>query len=235
VSLLSAPASAVNTGTSWAKPAGPVVGAVARRRPRVRPAPQWPRCRGMPRGGVPALPDPGNIPAESVGSRLGGLPSPHPGAACRHGPRRRWPGQGRPKAGPQDREAPLRRTASDAGSAAWPRQRPVRGRVQGPGRGAKGEAVPTPVSCPGKAGQRTASADRVFAFAWVAAAWWCRWCWCVGSLLASSWLAGGAAGSCSSLRLVLLRVARACQLRGECHAVGLGEASAVAGAGAKRW
>jgi hypothetical protein len=28
-------------------------------------------------------------------------------------------------------------------SADWPRQRPVRGRVQGPGRGAEGEAVPT--------------------------------------------------------------------------------------------
>ncbi len=71
----------------------------------------------------------------------GGVPSPHPGATCRHGPRRRRTGQGPPKAGPQDREAPLTRTPSGAVSAGWPRQRPVRGRVQGPGRGAEGEAV----------------------------------------------------------------------------------------------
>ena len=49
-------------------------------------------------------------------------------------------------------------TASAAGSAGWPRQRPVRGRVQGPGRGAAGEAVPTLVSWPGAAGQRDVSA-----------------------------------------------------------------------------
>src|SRR6266540_3069046 len=48
-----------------------------------------------------------------------------------------------------------------------------RGRAQGPGRGAEGEAVPGPVSCPGEAGQRTASADRVCAFARVAGACWC--------------------------------------------------------------
>ena len=67
-------------------------------------------------------------------------------------------GQGRPKAGPKDRAAPLTRPPSGVGSAGWPRQRPVRGRVQGPGRGAEGEAVPTPVSCPGVAGQRDVSA-----------------------------------------------------------------------------
>jgi len=105
---------------------------------------------GTPRRAAPAVSDAGcwitrNIPQESRRrSRPGGVPSPHPGAACHHGPRRRRPGQGRPKAGPEDREAPLMRAASAAGSAGWPRQRPVRGRVQGPGRGAEGEAVPTP-------------------------------------------------------------------------------------------
>jgi hypothetical protein len=51
-------------------------------------------------------------------------------------------GQGRPQAGPQDREAPLTRPAGAVGLAGRSRQRPVRGRVQGPGRGAAGEAVP---------------------------------------------------------------------------------------------
>jgi hypothetical protein len=44
------------------------------------------------------------------------------------------------------------------GSGRAAAKRPVRGRVQGPGRGAAGEVVPTPVSCPGAAGQRDASA-----------------------------------------------------------------------------
>jgi hypothetical protein len=51
--------------------------------------------------------------------------------------------QGRPKAGPKDRAASLTRPPSAAVCAAWPRQRPVRGREQGPGRGAAGEAVPS--------------------------------------------------------------------------------------------
>jgi len=45
---------------------------------------------------------------------------------------------------PQGRHAPLTRPGSGVGSAGWPRQRPLRGRVQGPGRGVgtAGEAVP---------------------------------------------------------------------------------------------
>ncbi len=65
-------------------------------------------------------------------SRPGGGLSPHPRAACGHGPRRRRPGQGRPKAGPKDREAPLTRTAP-------PRYRPPGGGV---GRSADGCRVP---------------------------------------------------------------------------------------------
>src|SRR6266536_5576581 len=68
-------------------------------------------------------------------------------------------GQGRPKAGPKDRTAPLTRPPSAAGSAGRPRQRPVRGRVQGPGRGAAGEAVPTP----GELARRSRTAWRVSA------------------------------------------------------------------------
>src|SRR5215218_1237359 len=69
--------------------------------------------------------------------------------------------QGRPKAGPKDRAASLTRPPSAAVCAAWPRQRSVRGREQGPGRGAAGEAVPSlslnppmswlrPLVCPGE-------------------------------------------------------------------------------------
>ena len=62
---------------------------------------------------------------------------PHRGRRVEHGPRRRRPGQGWPaRAGPQDRVASLTRAAGGVGAAGWPRQRPVRGRVQGPGRGA---------------------------------------------------------------------------------------------------
>jgi hypothetical protein len=51
-------------------------------------------------------------------------------------------GQGRPQAGPKDRAAPLRRPPSAVGSGRAAAKRPVRGRVQGPGRGAAGEVVP---------------------------------------------------------------------------------------------
>jgi hypothetical protein len=58
------------------------------------------------------------------------------------GPRHRWSGQGRPgRAGPKDRAVPLTRRRAPRYPAGRPRQRPVRGRVQGPGRGAAGEAV----------------------------------------------------------------------------------------------
>ena len=68
--------------------------------------------------------------------------SPCPGdrVAAPHGGRRRVKG-GR-TAGPQD-ASPLRRRRGAVGSAERPRERPVRGRVQGPGRGAEGEAVPS--------------------------------------------------------------------------------------------
>jgi hypothetical protein len=143
---------------------GPAVGSL----PATAEGPVRPRghtVAGMPRSGtrqrlpIPATP----IPAESapVRSRPGGVPSPHPGAACGHGPRRGRPGQGPPQAVPEGRAASLTRTASGAVSAGWPRQRPVRGRVQGPGRGAEGEAVACLVSSPGEVGLRHVSADRV--------------------------------------------------------------------------
>jgi hypothetical protein len=68
--------------------------------------------------------------------------SPCPGdrVAAPHGGRRRVKG-GR-TAGPKD-ASPLRRRRGAVGSAGRPRERPVRGRVQGPGRGAEGEAVPS--------------------------------------------------------------------------------------------
>jgi hypothetical protein len=101
--------------------------------------------------------------AESGRSRPGGMPSPRPGAACRHGPRRRRRGsraaEGR-SAGPRsaldavgERRGIRRLAATTAGPrtgagspAAAPKARPF-----------------WPVSCPGEAGQRTASADRVCA------------------------------------------------------------------------
>src|SRR6266540_5462362 len=106
-----------------------------------------------------------------TGAAAGRRTAAHPGATCSARPATATAGsRAARRAGPKDRAAPLTRTASGVGSAGWPRQRPVRGRVQGPGCGAEGEAVPTPVSCPGEAGQRTASVDRVFVFAWVAGA-----------------------------------------------------------------
>jgi hypothetical protein len=58
-------------------------------------------------------------------------------------PRRPGQGQGPPQAVPQGRHAPLTRPGGGVGPAGWPRGRPVRGWVQGPGRGAgtAGEAV----------------------------------------------------------------------------------------------
>ena len=70
--------------------------------------------------------------------------SGRPGGGVDAGPRRPGQGQGPPQAVLQGREAPLTRPGSGVGSVGWPRQRPVRVRVQGPGRGAgtAGEAVP---------------------------------------------------------------------------------------------
>ena len=63
-------------------------------------------------------------------------------------PRRPGQGQGPPQAVPQGHKVPLTRPARGVGSAGWPRQRPVRVRGQGPGRGVGtvGEAVPCPRS-----------------------------------------------------------------------------------------
>jgi hypothetical protein len=96
-------------------------------------------------------PQPSPIPAESPwggGSRSAGLAPAAPGGGVDAGPRRPGQGQGPPQAVPQGRNAPLTRPGSGMGSAGWPRQRPVRGRVQGPGRGAgtAGEAVQRPHS-----------------------------------------------------------------------------------------
>jgi hypothetical protein len=81
-------------------------------------------------------------------SRPAGLAPPAPGGGVDAGPRRPGQGQGPPQAVPQGRHAPLTRPGRGVGSAGWPRQRPVRVRVQGPGRGvgAAGEAVPGPRS-----------------------------------------------------------------------------------------
>jgi hypothetical protein len=71
--------------------------------------------------------------------RAARFPPPVGRVAATHGGRRRVKG-GR-TAGPKD-PSPLRRRRVAVGSAGRPRERPVRGRVQGPGRGAGGEAVP---------------------------------------------------------------------------------------------
>jgi hypothetical protein len=67
--------------------------------------------------------------------------SPAPGTAW---PRPTAPGAGSRAAGRPVRRtpSPLRRRRGAVGSAGRPRERPVRDRVQGPGRGANGEAVP---------------------------------------------------------------------------------------------
>jgi hypothetical protein len=78
------------------------------------------------------------IPAESLGRGRAAWSPPAQGGEWL-GPRRR----GRVKAGPKDRAASLTRPPSAAVCAAWPRQRLVRGREQGHGRGAAGEAVPS--------------------------------------------------------------------------------------------
>ena len=88
-------------------------------------------------------------PDEDVVELHGGSPArgraarfspPGDRVAATHGVRRRVKG-GR-TAGPKD-ASPLRRRRGAVGSAGRPRERPVRGRVQGPGRGAEGEAVPS--------------------------------------------------------------------------------------------
>jgi hypothetical protein len=88
-------------------------------------------------------------PDEDVVELHGGSPArgraarfspPGDRVAATHGVRRRVKG-GR-TAGPKD-ASPLRRRRGAVGSAGRPRERPVRGRVQGPGRGARGEAVPS--------------------------------------------------------------------------------------------
>jgi hypothetical protein len=116
-----------------------------------------------------------NIQPGRVRSRPGGVLPPPPGA-CSHGPRRRRAGQGRPaRVGlARDREAPLTRPSERRGNCR------LAATTAGPRTGAgsrprrpEGEAVRTPVSCPGEAGQRTASADRVWAPARVAGA--CRY------------------------------------------------------------
>ena len=79
----------------------------------------------------------GGSPARGRAARF---PCPGDRVAATHGVRRRVKG-GR-TAGPKD-ASPLRRRRGAVGSAGRPRERPVRGRVQGPGRGTEGEAVPS--------------------------------------------------------------------------------------------
>src|SRR5918995_2128832 len=74
------------------------------------------------------------------------------------GPRRPGQGQGPPQAVPQGRHAPLTRPDGGVGSVGWPRQRPVRGRVQGPGRG---------VGTAGEAVQRARAASSASLRAWM--------------------------------------------------------------------
>ena len=77
-------------------------------------------------------------------SRPAGLAPAAPADGVDAGPRRPGQGQGPPQAVPQGRHAPLTRPAGGVGSAGWPRQRPLRVRGQGPGRGVgtADEAVP---------------------------------------------------------------------------------------------
>ena len=95
---------------------------------------------------------PSPIPAESPGagcSRPAGLAPAAPGGGVDAGPRRPGQGQGPPQAVLQERHAPLTRPAGNGvGSAGRPRQRPLRVRGQGPGRGVgtADEAVPCPHS-----------------------------------------------------------------------------------------
>ena len=83
-----------------------------------------------------------NHPCRVLGADRPG--SGRPGGGVDADPRRPGQGQGPPQAVPQGRHAPLTRPGSGVGPAGWPRQRPVRVRVQGPGRGVgtAGEAVP---------------------------------------------------------------------------------------------
>src|SRR5829696_846131 len=78
-------------------------------------------------------------------SRPAGLAAVAPGGGVDAGPRRPGQGQGPPPAVPQGRgacEAPLTRPGSGVGSAGWPRQRSIRGRVQGPGAAPASPARP---------------------------------------------------------------------------------------------
>jgi hypothetical protein len=116
----------------------------------------WPPCRGhAPRGRASARRCRRN---RGRGSRPGGVPSPHPEAACRLGPRRRRPGQGRPKGrseGPRsalDPDGERRGIRRLAATTAGPRT----GAGSRPRRRRRGRSPP--VSCPGEAGQRGASA-----------------------------------------------------------------------------
>ena len=205
--------------------------------PRVGPGSRWPRCRGhAPKGRASARRCRRNIPAESRRrSRPGGVPSPRPGAACHYGPRRRRPGQGRPQAGPQDRAASLTRTASGAGSGrlAATTAGPWPGAGSRPRRRRRGRS--TPVSCPGGAGQRTASADRVFAVAWVAGACWCGRAGGFGWLFALPSAGGAAAGSCLFSVLVLLRMGWAVSFPVSGRRLAWATPRPWPGAGAKRW
>jgi hypothetical protein len=165
----------------------------------VRPVPRWHVAVGTPKGARQLGRDSCRISTTSrvAAGRQAVAP---PGGGV-------WSRPAAPAAGSRAAEgrsegprSALDAVPSAAGSAAWPRQRPIRGRVQGPGRGAEGEAVPPPVSCPGEAGQRTASLSIGLPFllgllvtvgvvvlvGWVRCSllpvcWWC--CWFCSSLL----------------------------------------------------
>ncbi len=174
------------------------------------------------------------MPAEysagiTAGSRPGGVPSPTRGDVSTR--------PATPAAGSKAAEGRSvgPRSALDA-AGEWRGSRRLAATTAGPRTGAgsrprrRRRGRSHPVSCPGEAGQRTASADRVVASARVAAAWCCRWCWRVGCAGLSSvcwwcccWfllvvLGAGPADGCRPVSFPL-----------SARRFALGEASAVAG------
>jgi hypothetical protein len=163
--------SSASTSGSHPTPGVLLPGTLASPRAGLTPAGCRELVARLPRRSLPSVTSaPELLDAHSAGiawggcSRPAGLAPAAPGGGVDAGPRRPGQGQGPPQAVPQGREAPLTRPGSGVGSAGWPRQRPVRVRVQGPGRGAgtAGEAVHWPAADVLRVAQGLdASADRV--------------------------------------------------------------------------